>query len=202
MTKVTQAHVDARAAAIRKAAGFVFARRGVEAATMQEIAAAAGLSTGAIYRYFPGKEDLMAATFEEARETTRRVFETAAVASSSPLEVLIEVGKRSMDELLKVDGACLDMEMTLAGARTGGRVRQLTSDFRLAVTDMIESLVVAAQQAGEVDPALDPRCLSIILNAYVLGMSTLSLQIGEEIDVAATLDLFAGLLRRKAQPGE
>jgi AcrR family transcriptional regulator len=40
------------------AAAEVFAKRGYERAAVGEIAAAAGLSTGNVYRYFPGKREL------------------------------------------------------------------------------------------------------------------------------------------------
>jgi AcrR family transcriptional regulator len=43
---------------IEEAALEVFAARGFLAATMSEIAALAGVSTGNLYRYFPGKEEL------------------------------------------------------------------------------------------------------------------------------------------------
>jgi AcrR family transcriptional regulator len=43
----------------------LFSRRGVEATTMREIARAAGLSLGAAYYYFPSKEALMFAYYED-----------------------------------------------------------------------------------------------------------------------------------------
>lgn len=39
---------------------------GIEAATMREIAAAAGFANGALKRYFPAKEDIIAATYDRA----------------------------------------------------------------------------------------------------------------------------------------
>ena len=47
------------------AAARVFARRGFEGASMQDIAREAGWSTGAIYHHFSGKEDLFLAVFED-----------------------------------------------------------------------------------------------------------------------------------------
>jgi AcrR family transcriptional regulator len=47
-----------RCAEILRAAGKVFARTGFEAATVDEIAAAAGLAKATLYAYFPSKRDL------------------------------------------------------------------------------------------------------------------------------------------------
>ncbi len=50
---------------ILEAAEDVFAERGFEAAKLQEISAACGLSMGTIYAIFPGKEELFRALLEE-----------------------------------------------------------------------------------------------------------------------------------------
>jgi AcrR family transcriptional regulator len=57
------------------AAAKVFAQRGLHGATLQDIAKAAGWSTGAIYWHFKGKDDLMLAVFEEYATTRVREWE-------------------------------------------------------------------------------------------------------------------------------
>lgn len=66
-------------ARIERAAATLFAQSGVDAVTTREIAAAAGISEGAIYRHYAGKEELAAALFAaihgrlgEAIATVRR----------------------------------------------------------------------------------------------------------------------------------
>jgi AcrR family transcriptional regulator len=46
----------------------VFARRGYDQTTMQELAASMGLATGALYHYFAGKEDLLTAICDQLME--------------------------------------------------------------------------------------------------------------------------------------
>ncbi|MDF1502229.1 TetR/AcrR family transcriptional regulator [Roseisolibacter sp. H3M3-2] len=48
---------------IERAALRVFAERGLEAATVREIAREAGVSQGLLYNYYPGKQELLAALF-------------------------------------------------------------------------------------------------------------------------------------------
>jgi AcrR family transcriptional regulator len=50
---------------ILAAAKRVFARTGIESATMQEIAEEAGYSPSSLYNYFPSKEDILGAALEE-----------------------------------------------------------------------------------------------------------------------------------------
>ena len=54
MPKVSDAHRAARRRQILDAARRRFVRNGFHATSMQDIFAEAGLSAGAVYRYFPG----------------------------------------------------------------------------------------------------------------------------------------------------
>jgi AcrR family transcriptional regulator len=62
------------------AAARVFARRGYHGATVDEIAAEAGFTTGAVYSNFKGKEELFLALAD--RQVEQRVQEIGAVADA------------------------------------------------------------------------------------------------------------------------
>src|ERR671919_1647334 len=66
------------------AASRVFARRGYHQATVEEIAAEAGFSTGAVYSNFSGKEQLFLALAD--RQVSERVAEIQAVADAAERE--------------------------------------------------------------------------------------------------------------------
>ncbi|WP_167149762.1 TetR/AcrR family transcriptional regulator [Actinomyces sp. ZJ308] len=60
MPRVTAAHRERQSARILRAAEECFARSGFQATSMDEIIAAAGMSSSTVYRYFPeGKRSLM-----------------------------------------------------------------------------------------------------------------------------------------------
>jgi AcrR family transcriptional regulator len=63
------------------AASKVFARRGYHKATVEEIAAEAGFSTGAVYSNFDGKEELFLALAD--RQVAERVAEIRTVAGAA-----------------------------------------------------------------------------------------------------------------------
>ena len=64
MPRVSEAHLAARRDQILQAAWTCFARDGFHATSMQDVFAEAGLSAGAVYRYFPSKQALVQATAE------------------------------------------------------------------------------------------------------------------------------------------
>lgn len=65
MPKVDQAHLAARRQQIVDAARARFTDHGFAGTSMADVVAEAGLSTGAIYRYFASKEELVIAVCEQ-----------------------------------------------------------------------------------------------------------------------------------------
>ncbi|PSL06156.1 TetR family transcriptional regulator [Haloactinopolyspora alba] len=64
MPRVSDEHLAARRQQILDAAWACFARQGFHATSMQDVFAEAGLSAGAVYRYFPSKTELVRSTAE------------------------------------------------------------------------------------------------------------------------------------------
>ncbi|KQX14614.1 TetR family transcriptional regulator [Streptomyces sp. Root431] len=84
MARVSQEHLDARRRQILDGAARCFARNGFHATSMQDVLAEVGLSAGAVYRYFRGKDDLIAAIAAEAFDRIRGAFEEASKATPPP----------------------------------------------------------------------------------------------------------------------
>ncbi|MFD5875794.1 TetR/AcrR family transcriptional regulator [Streptomyces sp. NPDC060322] len=78
MARVSQEHLDARRRQILVGAAHCFAGNGFHGTSMQDVLKEVGLSAGAVYRYFAGKEDLVAAIADEAFGAVRRAFAEAA----------------------------------------------------------------------------------------------------------------------------
>ncbi|MFD5691492.1 TetR/AcrR family transcriptional regulator [Streptomyces rubiginosohelvolus] len=84
MARVSQEHLDARRRQILDGAAHCFARNGFHGTSMQDVLKEVGLSAGAVYRYFAGKEDIIAAITEETFAVIRGAFEEAARATPPP----------------------------------------------------------------------------------------------------------------------
>ncbi|HUQ54767.1 TetR/AcrR family transcriptional regulator [Lentzea sp.] len=79
MPKVTQAHLDARRQQIIDAARARFASHGFARTSMPDLVEASGLSTGAIYRYFKSKDQIVAAICEQTSHTLPAELTAASV---------------------------------------------------------------------------------------------------------------------------
>ncbi|MGW0536730.1 TetR/AcrR family transcriptional regulator [Streptomyces sp. NPDC003032] len=84
MARVSQQHLDARRRQILDGAALCFARNGFHATSMQDVLKEVGLSAGAVYRYFTGKEELIAAIVSEVLADIRGIFDAAARQSPPP----------------------------------------------------------------------------------------------------------------------
>jgi AcrR family transcriptional regulator len=79
---------DDRRALIRRAARAEFARRGYDVTTMRDVAAAAGLGVGTVYRTYVSKDDLLLAVMASYTEKWRTGWNAVLDAASSPVEKL------------------------------------------------------------------------------------------------------------------
>jgi AcrR family transcriptional regulator len=63
---------------IRSAARKLFARRGLEGTSTRQIAKAAGIAVGTLFNYFPSKEALVFAYYEDNQEAYEALANTSA----------------------------------------------------------------------------------------------------------------------------
>jgi AcrR family transcriptional regulator len=93
--RVSGEHLAARRRQILDAARRCFLRDGFHHTSMQDVIAEAGLSVGAVYRYFPSKNDLITSIAEEAIGGADELF--ADLTTREPPLPLIEALERALD---------------------------------------------------------------------------------------------------------
>ncbi|WP_406859493.1 TetR/AcrR family transcriptional regulator [Streptomyces sp. HUAS MG47] len=105
MARVSQEHLDARRRQILDGAARCFARNGFHATSMQDVFTEVGLSAGAVYRYFNGKEALIAAIAQEAFGGIRAAFEDASRMVPPPMPDVLLGGVLRMFLEQRIPGA-------------------------------------------------------------------------------------------------
>lgn len=91
MPKVTDEYRAERRAQIMAAARRCFVRNGFHASSMQDLVAEAGMSSGALYRYFPSKEAVIEAIAADNLDQVVAVLAGAIEAGASPQAAIAEV---------------------------------------------------------------------------------------------------------------
>lgn len=181
---------------ILKAAADCFVRDGFHGSSMQKICAEAQMSPGALYRYFPSKESIIAAIVESERVERAQMFDSLSGAPS-----LIEGLIACMSQMIGDDGttcAKLGPEIMAESARNP-KLQEMLAPFENETWAMLQDLMVRAQTNGEIDPAIDLDDLMTLLFAMGDGI-LLNHQIHPGRNIPARLPAIGRLITRMIAP--
>jgi AcrR family transcriptional regulator len=88
IAQLTSIEADARMAVLREAARKEFGRLGFEGATIRDVAAASGMSTGAIYRMVGSKDELLKRVMQPFAKAVTNSWDALMSSDSTPIEKL------------------------------------------------------------------------------------------------------------------
>jgi AcrR family transcriptional regulator len=166
----------------------VFADRGLDA-SLDQIAAHAGVGVGTVYRRFPDKDALIDALFEE------RIGEVAAagqhaLSAPDPWEGL--VGFLQQANALQARDRGLKQALLSRGAHKTARARE-------KIVPIATELVTRAQQAGSLRADLDPLDLPVI-QLMVSAIADMTREVSPELWQRALTIIIDGLATTRKTP--
>jgi AcrR family transcriptional regulator len=118
----------------------LFAERGYAAVTMDEVAAAVGVTKPLLYNYFGNKEHLYIACMERAGDALTATVAAAVASTSSPGDALGE-GVRAFFAFLDTDRAAWAVLFDETLPR-GGEVADRVADYRRRIVELVSSSLV------------------------------------------------------------
>jgi AcrR family transcriptional regulator len=202
MVKLTEEHRRARRRQITEAAVRCFARDGFHRTTMADIVRESGLSPGAIYHYFAGKDDVIEAIAVE-RHDHEAELNRAALAEPDPVAAL--------HSLVRGYAAWLADPAERVRRRVGVQVwaealrsptvHALVLRGTDAALDAVAALLERARAQGYLAPEADTRSLARVLVALFQGF-VLQLSWDDGADPAGYLAEVERVLRVLVRPGE
>jgi AcrR family transcriptional regulator len=148
----------ARRAAIVDAARQTASEGGMAAVQIAAVARRAGIAAGTVYRYFPGKTDLVAALLEEIRDREIGALRRAAALAPGPLSALaaaiMTFGVRALrDRRLSFAATAEPVDAELEAARLLFRTA-LAGEFSLRVAAVVAGGHLPDQNARRAGTAL------------------------------------------------
>ncbi|MEV0273172.1 TetR/AcrR family transcriptional regulator [Hamadaea sp. NPDC050747] len=130
MPRVSDQHLAARRQQIIDAARACFTRNGFHATTMQDVIKEAGLSVGAVYRYFKSKEELIAAIVGEVvDEITGRLHEVTSARPRLSVKDTLAAALGVMEPALGPDGMFRVALQVWSESLTNPSLRTLVTDL-------------------------------------------------------------------------
>jgi TetR/AcrR family transcriptional regulator, transcriptional repressor of aconitase len=170
MPKVSQQYRDARRDQILSAARRCFLRDGFHATSMQDLFAEAGLSSGAVYRYFTSKDDMIIAIAEEnMADIVDMVHDVAARQPGRPMGAvladILEMVRARHEEGGLGSIAVLVWSEALRNPAMAGRLAGMLGRIR----DDLAAVVREHQGAGDMPAGVAADALAGALMSIVPG---------------------------------
>ena len=168
MPRVSESHLAARREQILDAARVCFLRNGFHATSMQDVIAQAGLSVGAVYRYFPSKAEIVEAIAEQYSTQVFAAF-AALAERDAPLATVMEAAVDIVDEATGPEGpmrlAVQVWSEALRDERIAATVNTIYSRFR----GHFEAMAARAVATGELPAGTDARAVGAALFSLTIG---------------------------------
>jgi AcrR family transcriptional regulator len=182
---------DFRRAQILEAARRVFARHGLEGATVDHIAKVARVAKGTIYLYFRSKDEIFKHALDEDLEALGR--ETVpAIAAPGPIEARLDQFLRRMLSFFDRQRGFIDLCQMELSAELRRRVRHELGEVFAAQARAWQAALTEAEKNGTLR-AVDPKQTALAIVSFAHGLAIQRLRgwtdASLEADVARATDL-------------
>jgi len=165
MPRVTPEHAEARRQQILAAARACFLRDGFHQTSMQDIQREAGLSAGAIYLYFKGKNDIIVGLAAQILTTLTTLFPEEPPDTGPPPTVmeLVEAFLGQAERLHRETGLFPLAIQIWAEAGRNQVMREALLVYLEGAKERLRHLVEAYQKRGALSPDADPAAVTLAL---------------------------------------
>lgn len=201
MPRVADSYLQSRRRQIMDAAITCFARDGFHRTTMQDIVAKTGLSAGAIYRYFPAKEDIVAAIATEHHATEAAAF-AAAMTEDDVAAALRRIVHASLGRLADTEEQRW-RRVTVqvwAEALRAERVMRIVRGGLDEPVAILAELIQRGQRDGRVSPDFEPLGMARVCASIFQGL-VLQQAWDPGLDVEAYIGAVLALVGALVRPG-
>lgn len=171
MPRVSDDHLAARRQQILDAARSCFLRNGFHSTSMQDVIAEAGLSVGAVYRYFPSKTELIRATVGQLVGEVEATLKAIAADPSVPLPDAMARALEIMEPNLGPNGMMRFAVQMWAEALREPEMGEFVSGVYVGLRATFVTLAHRARATGEVPATVDPEALGAALFSLLLGFA-------------------------------
>jgi TetR/AcrR family transcriptional regulator, repressor for uid operon len=149
----------------------VYSQQGFHQTGMRQLCTALGMSAGALYRYFPGKEAIIAGLVEMDREMVQQNLRSLPPGVSF-IATLLHMVEVVMGDLQTNEGLLAIWSEIASEATRNPAVAALLSSHYQHIETLLATLATEALKRGELRPGTDPLAIARFIMATHDGMMT------------------------------
>jgi TetR/AcrR family transcriptional regulator, transcriptional repressor of aconitase len=173
MPRITDERREARREQILQAARACLQEHGLEAVSMEMIIARSGLSTGAVYGYFTGKEEIINAVVTEGTaKLGEQLGPILRAPEPPPLPELVGRLLSTIVDFAQSEPGIDRLIVSLHGwshAQSDPGLKAATRAAYRRLRELFAGTVTRWQAAGMLDPGADPDGVAELLTSICLG---------------------------------
>lgn len=175
----------------------LFAEKGYEQTSVNEIAETADVARGTFFNHFQRKEDLISAWGEHRRERLRTGLEGAAAESGEPMSLRASLGRcmRILAEINEEERE-ITRPMLTAWVKAGGPVHE--DPYAAGI---FSAVLEKARDREEIPASVDPTRVGNLLRDAYLGTLYRWVEGRDGIDLHTELEEICGLILDGLLPG-
>ncbi|MFC3743973.1 TetR/AcrR family transcriptional regulator [Paractinoplanes deccanensis] len=170
MPRVSEEHLNARREQILDAARACFVAKGLHSTSMQDLIKEAGLSVGAVYRYFKSKDEIIAAIAETVTGGIMQHIETVA-AQRLPLAESMDAVLVAIEIQMGPGGHLPIALQVWAEAAIDPAIAAIAKDRYVKLRGALQLLVENAVDSGELPEDTDVAAVTSAYYSLVPGFA-------------------------------
>jgi TetR/AcrR family transcriptional regulator len=146
-----------------------FAENGYSGANVNEIAKDAGISVGALYKYFRSKDDIFLAIISASRELIESTIDSILASNPTFLARVEAILRAAADssaadpDIVKIYIACTTQELAPLA-------RELATQIESPAAEKYRGMIASARASGEIDPPCDDDAAAFCLDDIFLAL--------------------------------
>jgi AcrR family transcriptional regulator len=183
------------------AAGVVFGQRGYHGASLDEVAALAGFTKGAVYSNFKSKEDLFVAVLEQQVQAQLAQVEALLADHRRPAEVDYAVMRELLTPQYEINWTVLYLEFVLYSLRNPAAQAKVAA-YRRRTRDAVERMVEQTWATQDFEPELSARAVATITLALFGGIDLDRLVDPDDLPTSITEDALTFIIAAARGLGE
>lgn len=140
-----------------------FAKKGYHDASVGSIAAKAGISVGAIYKYFENKQDLFLTIIDES---ISRVENLLLGLAKTDEDVMIKVEKilREIISVSREEGVLINLYNSMTSINDKKLAGQFATEMERITAEIYIEAITEGQASGEIRGDIDPRVAAFLID--------------------------------------
>jgi AcrR family transcriptional regulator len=180
---------ERRRAEILDAAEALYAEKGWEAVTVDQVARGARLSRALVYVYFRDKEELLFGIGERAMHALRDRFAAAAAGAELGMDKVQSIGRAYMSfarELPHYFDVCARFNAHSMATDTGSNAGACSVAGDLALAEVVKA-IETGKRDGSIRPDVgEPMLLALALWAFTHGLIQIVVAKGKDLEHSGT----------------